>query len=1068
MPLTHSQAAVSILLQIKSQIEYCYRLISLSLFLACAPSQYLMSTVLTTTERPRPGSLRDSVRRIFTRASSNRNASRPGMFDRARNTSIQHATFTINQYGALAVDGQPQATGTLAAEQIPSAATVASSQTHDNDPSPRSRRESPDVYVDCLLTKDRGYPLWIPSPDRSLPSLNRTLGISVGDVGVLTPEGGFDFLFNIFYDATHPINAVVGVPDAFVPFTPAPAPADIRHFVEWNAGSFLADASMVRKDDGRDRSITILEATRPEGAVLMIPEDIYTTKLKMTTRLRKYVEENMVLWYRFVKHTLGHDIENGDLRVVYGCRKSSGFGIATAFNIGQPENTRLSFLVEAEVKTGPSGQDNVESVSTDTVRNQCLFVNTIDARVPAATWNSVELSIVMYGMPSSTFGGANRGERGPAAKPSGSGSTSGPSPSPCHEVFLTAQLWDEELNIRLQSAFHPSVILLDILETITPGLSAYIVCDDDWAPFVSDSTLNTRDFIDRILENRIIVEDQGMLFFCANNDTELSEELGQRDGAQITFSRIGNPSNIIYSHWQAERSVSSSNNQGADTPVQGGLYNTRSQTPSVTISPLERRYQEAEQEFLENIARRKNNISRTTKHPSIKDSPFISITANASSVSTSLYDHVAWNASLGSIGQGDISGCYPGTRQEVIGRIEKWRTDAQDSVTTRRMFWLSGPAGAGKTAIMQTVAERETLHGIHTATFFFSRTDASRNHTSCLVPTILERILMFYPAVRLAVEKTLTSNPLILEASIEEQFDQLICIPFRSIGPSILQPIVLIIDGLDECEGKTSQQQVLQALDKLVSYNDLPFVVLLGSRPEYQITMAFKQLRSHVASVFLDDQYLPQKDIHLFVSAEFKKIKRTHPFARTLGNWPSTSDVDGIVAKSAGQFLYAACVMRFVSRPSASPKSSLYTVQSGMTIATERPFSPLDTLYASILSQADDQQALKDILHAYFWLLHGGHLTRGNSSLQSILNAYNHRYTDSVIRSCIADVAAIAHFDDDKLIFYYTSLEDYLLDQSRSGEYFVDTRAFDIKIRPRLLEHAKQCDVPTADLLLWD
>ena len=98
----------------------------------------------------------------------------------------------------------------------------------------------------------------------------------------------------------------------------------------------------------------MLEATGVEGAALMIPEDIYTTKLKMTTRLWKYVGENIVGWYRFVKHTLGHDIENGDLRVVYGCRKSSGFGIATAFNKGWRENTRLSFFAEgfSAVPTG--------------------------------------------------------------------------------------------------------------------------------------------------------------------------------------------------------------------------------------------------------------------------------------------------------------------------------------------------------------------------------------------------------------------------------------------------------------------------------------------------------------------------------------------------------------------------------------------------------------------------------------------------------------------------------------------------------------------------------------------
>lgn len=95
------------------------------------------------------------------------------------------------------------------------------------------------------MPKLRGYPLWIPSPNESLPIFNHMLGVSVGDVGMLTPDGAFKFLFNIFHAATHSINTVVCVPDAFVPFTPAPVAADVDQFVRWNAGSFLADESIV-------------------------------------------------------------------------------------------------------------------------------------------------------------------------------------------------------------------------------------------------------------------------------------------------------------------------------------------------------------------------------------------------------------------------------------------------------------------------------------------------------------------------------------------------------------------------------------------------------------------------------------------------------------------------------------------------------------------------------------------------------------------------------------------------------------------------------------------------------
>lgn len=56
---------------------------------------------------------------------------------------------------------------------------------------------APDIYKDCLLPLKRGYPLYRPEPDQGLPSAYRTNGVNIGDVGIIAPEGYFDFLFNI-------------------------------------------------------------------------------------------------------------------------------------------------------------------------------------------------------------------------------------------------------------------------------------------------------------------------------------------------------------------------------------------------------------------------------------------------------------------------------------------------------------------------------------------------------------------------------------------------------------------------------------------------------------------------------------------------------------------------------------------------------------------------------------------------------------------------------------------------------------------------------------------------------
>ncbi|KAF5324139.1 hypothetical protein D9619_011134 [Psilocybe cf. subviscida] len=411
-----------------------------------------------------------------------------------------------------------------------------------------------------------------------------------------------------------------------------------------------------------------------------------------------------------------------------------------------------------------------------------------------------------------------------------------------------------------------------------------------------------------------------------------------------------------------------------------------------------------------------------------------------------LYKRVAPNAILNAGGRADEVRCHPGTREEVISRIEKWG-DAKDGLTAP-IFWLSGPAGAGKSAIVQTIAERCEQRKIPHANFFFFRADSSRSHASPLLATLLHQILLLYPSLRDRVATVLSTNPLIFDSGLEAQLAQLIVMPLRTIQQSSSEhhPLVLLIDGLDECdsESKRSQQQILHTFDKVLAEQSCPLRLLVASRDESQIRAAFNRLSASCLQLYLDDEYSPASDIRLFVNAQFEQVKKTHPLAHTLNSdtWPSVDDINYIVEKSSGQFIYAATVMRFISDSSASPMLSLERVRGAAQLATKSPFSQLDALYTYILSQVNDQDALKDILHA--------DLSKGNGrpSLMEVLELYNQKYTQTTVLSCLADITSIARYQSDRLLFYHASFSDYLSDQSRSGDYFVDLAAFFYNILP--------------------
>jgi len=53
------------------------------------------------------------------------------------------------------------------------------------------------IYTDLLLAKGFGYPLYYPEPYQNAVQNGWSGGVSIGDVGIITNDGGFDFLFNV-------------------------------------------------------------------------------------------------------------------------------------------------------------------------------------------------------------------------------------------------------------------------------------------------------------------------------------------------------------------------------------------------------------------------------------------------------------------------------------------------------------------------------------------------------------------------------------------------------------------------------------------------------------------------------------------------------------------------------------------------------------------------------------------------------------------------------------------------------------------------------------------------------
>ena len=102
-------------------------------------------------------------------------------------------------------------------------------------------------------------------------------------------------------------------------------------------------------------------------------------------------------------------------------------------------------------------------------------------------------------------------------------------------------------------------------------------------------------------------------------------------------------------------------------------------------------------------------------------------------------------------------------------------------------------------------------------------------------------------------------------------------------------------------------------LSSSVARYQFPLKFLIVSCPEFHIksAVAIAGERSIVSHFELNNDFLPDDDIRYFLTDKFHEIKTCHPFpscpfrSRIPSSWPSKQQMDTLICKASGQFIYA-------------------------------------------------------------------------------------------------------------------------------------------------------------------
>ncbi|KAF9445647.1 hypothetical protein P691DRAFT_784929 [Macrolepiota fuliginosa MF-IS2] len=307
--------------------------------------------------------------------------------------------------------------------------------------------------------------------------------------------------------------------------------------------------------------------------------------------------------------------------------------------------------------------------------------------------------------------------------------------------------------------------------------------------------------------------------------------------------------------------------------------------------------------------------------------------------------------------------CHPETRLNISRNIQAWM---HNLARKYKILWLNGPAGVGKSAILQTIAEVEadSTTSILGATLFFSRPN-ERNDPQRVFITIAYRLSMRYPAYRTYIVELLDFDPTMVKKSMQEQFKAFIVQPFaiKELLAGTQDTVLILLDGLDECEGDDAQREIIHLIAKFaLQYPTSPLIWLIASRPESHIqdTFTLDAVRTSYEGMQVDiDSDEGCNDVRKYLRDNFADIRERHwrSIPSSLQQWPSESDFTTIATQSSGLFIFSSTLIRFIGDENyADPNSRLKIVldiTESTTLSHEgkNPFATLDALYTYILSE---------------------------------------------------------------------------------------------------------------------
>ncbi|KAF9523913.1 hypothetical protein CPB83DRAFT_649191 [Crepidotus variabilis] len=369
----------------------------------------------------------------------------------------------------------------------------------------------------------------------------------------------------------------------------------------------------------------------------------------------------------------------------------------------------------------------------------------------------------------------------------------------------------------------------------------------------------------------------------------------------------------------------------------------------------------------------------------------------------------------------------------------------------------------------------------------YSSRSSGHNHKGCLFLSFAYQLAKLNLTMKVAIETALRSD-----APLEKQMKHLLLDPIARMG-SHFPSVFVSFDGLDEYNGENNQVEMVRLVQSTITAeHPLPIRFLIASRPESWIqNTILSSLGPPFFITNLNEDPESDDDIRLFYISEFNRIhgdvEHIHPMSIDDSS-PLASDkeIEELVRRATGQFIYAKTVTRFVDEPGHRPVDRLKDILQHAS-ATSTPLSELDTLYTQILSTVVDWNLTSTVLGALSVFEDNSDQREALSIIEILLElaigdghrALRNLHSIALVPHNLHSTRESMPSDEYQLLlddkcqhvrFYHKSFTDFPHSSHRAGPLFIDLEASHRKMALgclRIIENLKRISPTRLTSLAW-